>query len=244
MQSPLDIATASTVEFVQSHAKPGCSILEVGCGDGDVALALQTLGYDVIAVDSNEGAVARARQKSVNAHQARWPDFSSEHVDVVLFTRSLHHIDDLEQAVGAAHKHMHQDSLLMLEDFAFDDADESTCTWFMEKLLEEPLASAMTPPEKSFVRKVLDARRPSDAWIKDHGHGIHSIDVMTKAIKTRFADITETPAPYFYRYVIQTVSENEQAIELVDKFMREEVEAFRTDKIIPIGRRIVAGNRT
>ena len=244
MQSPLDIATASTVEFVQSHAKHGCSILEVGCGDGDVALALQSLGYNVIALDSNDGAVARARQKSVNAHQARWPDFSSEPADIVLFTRSLHHIDGLDLAVSAARKHLHQDGLLMLEDFAFDDADENTCTWFKEKLLEDPLASAMTPPEKSFVRKVLDAARPTDAWIKDHGHEIHSISAMTKAIKNSFADLTDYPAPYFYRYVIQTLAQDKQAIAIAEKFMREEEEAFRTQKIIPIGRRIVAGNRT
>ena len=46
---------------------PGAAILDAGCGNGEFILYLQTLGYDVSAVDISTSAVARAREAAPQA---------------------------------------------------------------------------------------------------------------------------------------------------------------------------------
>ena len=47
--------------------KSGEKILDLGCGDGTLALKLMEMGCDVIGVDSSSEFVAAARKKGVNA---------------------------------------------------------------------------------------------------------------------------------------------------------------------------------
>ena len=130
MQRPIDIATRTTSEFIGFHAGPDANILEIGCGDGDVALALQEKGLRVVAIDSDGAAVARAREKSVNAFEAHWPEFSSDQMGAIAFTRSLHHVHDLAGSINAACARLKSDGILLVEDFAFNHVDERTCVWF------------------------------------------------------------------------------------------------------------------
>jgi len=46
---PLDIPTNQTLEFVQAHlpASPA-RVLEIGCGNGELAHRLQVLGHQII----------------------------------------------------------------------------------------------------------------------------------------------------------------------------------------------------
>ena len=48
---PLDVATDETVRFASSNIPRGAMVLEIGCGSGDVAAAIQRLGYGITAID-------------------------------------------------------------------------------------------------------------------------------------------------------------------------------------------------
>ncbi len=62
-ERPVDIATASTLQFVTESLPVPTTVVEVGCGQGDLAVALQTQGYTVTAIDSDrEANVAQASE--------------------------------------------------------------------------------------------------------------------------------------------------------------------------------------
>ena len=102
MNTPLDVAMQETVAFLTEWLPDGGRVLEVGCGAGHVAAELGRRGYAVIGVEANDKAVAAAREIGVEAVHATWMDYDPEdlQVDAVVFTRSLHHLHPLEEAVA------------------------------------------------------------------------------------------------------------------------------------------------
>src|SRR5205085_5526212 len=56
------VATAYTYQFVRRHLPTNArSILEIGCGDGELAERLLQDGLRVVALDSDEACVAKAK---------------------------------------------------------------------------------------------------------------------------------------------------------------------------------------
>ena len=131
---PMDVPTRETVAFVVSHSAAEATVLEIGCGEGDVASMLLDRGYGVIGVDSNQDVVSRAQQRGVPAAFATWPEFECGPVDTVAFTRSLHHIEPLSEAIGKARELLTKNGVLLVEDFSFDEAETTTIAWFMQAL--------------------------------------------------------------------------------------------------------------
>ena len=122
--SALAVPTDETLKFVLKYLNSRNNrILEVGCGNGELALALQNSGFQVIAIDSSVEAVENAKALGVDARVAQFPNFDETGFDAILFTRSLHHIHELEQAVERAYQLLNNNGLVMLEDFAFDEAN-------------------------------------------------------------------------------------------------------------------------
>ena len=100
---PSDVPTRETLKFFESHIPVGATILEVGCGEGQVACELLKRGYRVTGLDSDPEVIARAQRRGVRAVVASWPQFGgSASFDVIAFTRSLHHINPLREAIGRA----------------------------------------------------------------------------------------------------------------------------------------------
>src|SRR5262249_43348733 len=87
------VATQHTLDFLtEVLPKPPYRILEVGCGYGDLALELQKIGYDVLAIDKVEDTVQVAREKGVNAQCHDIRTYRNSLFNCILFTRSLHHV--------------------------------------------------------------------------------------------------------------------------------------------------------
>ena len=238
--SPIDIAARHTADFIQTFAAAGCDVLEIGCGAGEVAQKLQAGGFNVTAIDADKDAAAAARARGVEAFAAAWPDFESEEVDVVVFTRSLHHIHDLKGAVHAAHARLREGGVLLVEDFAFDQTDERTIEWFQRTMNENPLAGALKPPPQSLVADVLSANDVKEAWGRHHHHDLHSIDAMAEAIAEAVGGCEKQAAPYLYRYLIACLRDTAEAAALLVQFLEKENEAIAEQQITPLGRRIIA----
>ena len=238
--TPTELQTDETLRFVLENigSKPS-RILEVGCGDGWLAKRLVDLGHDVVAVDSSEEAIARACRLGVAARVARFPDFHEEPFDVVLFTRSLHHIRPLTPAVTHARQLVKPKGLLVVEDFAYSDTREYAARWFYRLLSLLSSCDVLLPAEDTFGRKLLNGHGEFSLWL-DHGHEINTADEVREAIGQHFALKSMQVAPYLYRYVSRMVAEDDQGGRIVSAVLELERETGANIEQFLIGRRFVA----
>jgi trans-aconitate methyltransferase len=75
--------------------KSGEKILDLGCGDGTLALKLMEIGCDVVGVDSSSEFVAIAQEKGVNAQCMDGQKLSfNREFDAVFSNAALHWMSD------------------------------------------------------------------------------------------------------------------------------------------------------
>jgi SAM-dependent methyltransferase len=235
---PMDVATRETFAFLASHLPNEAEIIEVGCGDGEVALELAHYGYNVMALDSDVERVAKAQARGVRAKVATWPSFGHTTVDAIAFTRSLHHIDPLDLAVTRAHELLKRSGSLLIEDFAFGEANENTVDWFVKLVRSE--SPPLNAGEDHLVTRLLSADDPVKAWRESHDKALHSIATLREAISRKFTIREMQSVPYIYRYLIPVLPETKEAATVVERLLGEEILAAKQNKTLLMGRRIIA----
>jgi ribosomal-protein-alanine N-acetyltransferase len=237
--TPIDIPTRETTSFFAAHLRQGAQLIEVGCGEGHVARLLTAQSFRVVALDSDSGAVAKARGHGVPAEVANWPDYRREPVDAIAFTRSLHHMHALASAVARARELMRPSGVLLVEDFAYEATDAGTINWFVN-LLRDPAGAAMIQPVAGeFVTELLAAKDANARWHQSHDHDLHSIEAMSRAVAERYPQIETETVPYLYRYLIPVLPETREAAAFVQYVFDEERRLGGEGRIMLIGRRLV-----
>src|SRR5438552_891899 len=121
--------SAVAVPHTVAHLKPllpapPARVLEVGCGRGALAAALADLGYQVTGVDRDAEMAAAAEKRGVSVIQADVRDVRGEY-DVVLFTRSLHHAESLDDLLACAAGLLAPDGQIVIEEFAWERVDQA-----------------------------------------------------------------------------------------------------------------------
>ncbi|HEX5865976.1 MAG TPA: class I SAM-dependent methyltransferase [Casimicrobiaceae bacterium] len=240
VRTSVDVPTRATAAFIASHLPSGGTVLEVGCGEGRVALELLNRGYHVLGVDSDEEAIARAKERGVPALQASWPEFGRDPFDGVAFTRSLHHIGPLQKAIRKARELVRPTGVLLVEDFAFDAADKATIGWFLEILGSQTAKILIAPVRHEFVTDLLESKDPVASWNQHHDHELHTMAAMTQAIAECFVIREPQHVPYLYRYLVPVLPETLEAAAFIDEVAREESRLGERGAIVLIGRRIVS----
>jgi len=88
-------------------ATDGCSVLEIGCGEGRLSVMLARGTCRYIAIDPDTSAVAKARQQTGNARffigSGETLPFGDASFDRIIFIFSLHH-QNSRQALVEAHR--------------------------------------------------------------------------------------------------------------------------------------------
>jgi SAM-dependent methyltransferase len=111
----------SFTAFVLSHLPPPPRrVLEVGCGRGELALALAGAGYDVVAVDPEAPEGPIFRRTTIEELVEAGP------FDAVVASFSLHHVHDLDAALDKLGRLLAPQGVLILDEFGWDLLDEQT----------------------------------------------------------------------------------------------------------------------
>ncbi len=237
---PSDVPTRETLKFLESHIPVGATILEVGCGKGEVAWELLKRGYHVSGLDSNPEVIASAQAHGVTAVVASWPKFgSSVSFDAIAFTRSLHHINPLGEAIARARQLLNPGGLLLIEDFALDEVDQATVQWFVKILRSEQGKALINPIADQLATELLSASDVMRTWHRNRAHDLHSFTAMNEAIAAQFVIRESQSVPYFYRYLVPVLATTSQAASFIDEVFQQESVLGERGEIVLLGRRMV-----
>jgi SAM-dependent methyltransferase len=191
----MDLSTLA-VPHTLTHLKsllppPPARVLEAGCGRGALAAALGELGYEVTGVDRNADMAAAARERGVTVIEADVRDVSGEY-DVVLFTRSLHHAEDLDGILAHAGTLLAPGGQIIIEEFAWERVDDAAAAFLYDNR------------DLLVATGVLDADTPTgnllDAWVAGHD-SLQPGDVMLAALTRAGTDLTTVDTPMLWRLV-------------------------------------------
>lgn len=240
---PIDVPTAETASFIEAHVARGGTIVEVGCGSGHVAAALMRRGFGVVGIDADAETVSRARKRGVNVIEASWPDLDTAPVDAVVFTRSLHHITPLQEAIAKVPDILEPDGILLVEDFAFDEVEPDAIAWLLRIIRSQEGRALISDTDDEFVEALLNADDAVEAWHREHDHDLHTVPEMTRAIEEFFEIRDRVRVPYLYRYLIDALPETREATSFVQRALQEESRLGESGEFPLIGYRIVATAR-
>jgi ubiquinone/menaquinone biosynthesis C-methylase UbiE len=114
-------------EFVlsQLHVAPA-RVLEVGCGEGELARALAAAGHAMVAIDPEAPEGEIFRRTTIEAFAEPGP------FDAVVASRSLHHVEELGRVLEKLVRLLREDGLLVLNEFAWDRLEPMTREWAKE----------------------------------------------------------------------------------------------------------------
>ncbi len=252
----LPVALEHTLDFIAGALPPPpVHVLEVGAGDGALAAQLSRRGYAVTTIDRSAEACATARArggfaviegefleyggeppKAAGGRGADGPPAEPDPFDAVLFTRSLHHVHPLAAAADRAVAMIHERSLVVVEDFAYERADRATLAWAAATEARLRRDGQIDTDEAP-----LFGPDPAASWIAHHRekHSVSEGGAMTAALTARLHVERLESAPYLYRYFSGRLR-GPGAAETGRALFAEEERLIADRSLAAIGLRIVA----
>ena len=199
-------------EFVLGQiGDPPARVLEVGCGEGELARALARAGHSVTAIDP------RAPEDTI-FQRVRIEEFSDPGpFDYVVAILSLHHVEDLGKVLDKIANLLRAGGTVVAIELAWDQFDDATAEWALERL------PATTSSEKpSWLQRRCwgwarggqgGIRAPAEAhfagWAREEG--FHTSRQMRGELGRRFIERLFAWVPYLYPDLDDDTSEADES---------------------------------
>lgn len=224
-------AVAGTLGLLAEVLPPApASVCEVGAGRGALAAALVVAGYDVTALEPEPVGAAAARLRGVRVVEQGLLEHRGGPYDVVLFTRSLHHIDPLAGAVDRALDLLRPGGRLVLEEFARERADRLAAGFLYDTFALLHAANLLAddeeraPKHEHHGRRVIDAADidpADDPWARWQEHfqpepdrPLHTVAEILSVLKERGLAVTERPTASLWRMLVHDLRDVPEAGEI------------------------------
>lgn len=179
-------------DFILGQLPPApARVLEVGCGEGGLATAMDAAGFDVTAVDPEapDGPIFR---------RVRFEDLKETAAyDVAVASLSLHHVEDLDVVIDKIRRTVRPGGLVVVAEFGWDRIDEATGRWYAERLPADPGAVGV------FLRLSCQNWKDSDGtrgiadfcaeWATEAK--LHDSETLLTGLRSRFTELSSTWTP-------------------------------------------------
>jgi ubiquinone/menaquinone biosynthesis C-methylase UbiE len=179
--------------FVERHLpSTPARVLEVGCGQGDLARALAASGHIVVAIDPEAPDGELFESVSLEEFSA------DEKFDAVVASRSLHHIPELPESVAKIARLLRPGGRFVLDEHACDRLDDRTARWY-------------------FLQRVGEADAPSSLtacrveWEADHVD-LHGYAAMREQLDRHFSERFFAWTPYLHGELTNVSEQQERAL--------------------------------
>ena len=155
---------------------PPANVLEVGAGEGELAGALASAGYEVVAIDpeSKSDTVRPIRLHELDAASS---------FDAAVAVLSMHHVEPLDESCQRLGEAVRSGGTLVLDEIDFELFDERAAGWWLEQ--------GGTPEH--------DESSPAEivAHLRHHCHMLRDVEA---ALDQWFELGRRARGPYLYRW--------------------------------------------
>lgn len=173
--------TSDLLAFVRSSLPPPpARILEIGAGQGELAVALDAAGYDVTAIDP-------AAEPGTIVQHCSLLDVSGA-FDAAVAVVSLHHVEPLAESCAHLATLIAPGGTLVIDELDSDRFDESAATWW----LGQRLALGFSEAEHDHHGLVKSLR--------DH---VHPMSSVVAALEPHFDLGQPVRGPYLHRWELR-----------------------------------------
>lgn len=255
VRKPTDLTTATTLRYFEEHLPAGSRILDAGCGTGELALKLKDAGHRMTGLDLDAGSVEKALSLGVGARQGDFLQFGGELFDAIVFSFSLHHIFPLADALESVRRLLVPGGLVLAEEFAWDEIDDSTARWFygMWSLLEtcgvlseEYSAEGHHHRDHAHPSTPEALQTPLGEWMEEHHHEppLHKGKEMLGGLERRFELVNSSRVPTLFADFATALEPSQRGYEVAFKLLELERSLIDDEAIVPLGLRVVAKKRS
>jgi SAM-dependent methyltransferase len=154
--------------------EPPARVLEVGAGSGELAAALVSRGYDVVAIDPASEVPA---VRPVALHELDEPPGS---FDAAVAIVSLHHVEPLEEAFRRLAELVRPGGTLVVDEIDIERFDERAARWWL----------ARHP----------DHEHEPGAMVREMREHLHWLGRLRGALAEGFELTEPVRGPYLYRW--------------------------------------------
>jgi SAM-dependent methyltransferase len=146
-----------------------CQILEIGAGDGELAVALAAAGHELVAIDRERRTTFPVLVTDFESYHS-----GSTRFDCVVASLALHHLHDLKKTLDKVHSILRRKGIIAIDDYGWERLDDAGAR-----------------------RKWGDSwRRELQEWRAERAD-LHRSDDMLRALDQRFTRVTYEDHAYF-----------------------------------------------
>lgn len=147
------------LDFVRtSLPSPPARVLEIGAGEGELAVDLRGAGYDVLAIDPSSTAAGVERIALIDV------DEPGGSFDAAVAVVSLHHVEPLAESFEHLAELMRPGGLLAVDEFDVARFDERAAAWWSAHHAEHPDPGETIAGVRGHLHPVADIRDRLAAW--------------------------------------------------------------------------------